>query len=167
MRCREVQHKLDLFVTQELTYSECEKVQAHLESCAGCREALLRLRRLEDLLAASPAPPVPEGFANRVIAQVKAQQATAAARRAPRFPLARLAWKRICFSAATAAALAAGLMLGLFMGRDTWRSGAERSTGAASQPAHLLAASGFDDLVEPGGNSLAKAYLGLTTVNDR
>jgi len=167
MRCREVQHKLDLFATQELTSSECEGIEAHLESCAGCREALWRLRRLEDLLAASPVPPVPEGFAARVVAQVKEQQTIAAARRSPRSRLVRLAWKRIRFSAATAAALAAGLMLGLFMGRDTWWSGTEGPSAAANQPAELLAASGFDDLVEPGGDSLAQAYLGLTTATDR
>jgi len=166
MSCREVQHKLDLFATGELTSSECEGIEAHLESCARCREALLRLRCLEDLLAASPAPPAPEGFAARVVAQVKEQQTIAAARRSPRIPLARLAWKRIRFSAATAAALAAGLMLGLFMGRDTWWSGAEGPSAAARQPADLLAASGFDDLVEPGGDSLGQAYLGLTTPTD-
>lgn len=165
MRCREVQQKLDLLDTQELTSSEREGIEAHLESCAGCRAALLRLRRLEDLLAASPTPPVPEGFAAQVVARAKEQQA-AVARRAPRPRFAQLGWNRIRFSAATAAALAAGLMLGLFMGRQTWWSGAQQPAAAASQPADLLAASGFEYLVEPGGDSLAQAYLRLTSGPD-
>jgi anti-sigma factor RsiW len=166
MRCSQVQQKLDPLTTQELTSSERERIEAHLQSCAGCHDALARLRRLEKLLAASPAPPVPEGFAAQVVARAKEQQA-AVPRRAPRPRFARPARNRIRFAAATAAALTAGLMLGLFMGRETWRSDFQRPSAPTSQPADLLVASGLDALVEPGGGSLAQTYLQMTTATDR
>jgi putative zinc finger protein len=166
MRCREVQHKLDLFVTQELTSSERERVAAHLGNCAECREALARLRRLEDVLAATPVPPVPEGFAARVVARAAEQQAVPT--RQPAQPrLARSPRNRFRFTAATAAAMASGLLLGLFMGYETWRSGGPGPRGAAGQSNDLLAASGFESLVEPGGDSLAQSYLSLTMAGER
>ena len=167
MRCSEVQGKLDLFTTQELAPPVRARILAHLESCAECREALARLRRLRSLLTTSPAPPVPEGFAARAVARAKQRQAVAVRR--PRSPRrrSRLASERIRLSVGTAAALAAGLVLGLFMGRETWRSGDQRPSAAASQLADPLAAAGFDYLFEPGGDSLAKAYVGLTTATDR
>jgi len=166
MRCREVQHKLDLFATGEVTPLERARIEVHLGSCAGCRQRLARLRRLEELLAAAPAPPPPEGFAARVVARAKERQA-ATARGTSRPRPARSAWDRIRFTAATAAALAAGLVLGLFMGRETWQSGALRPPVAAGQRADPVAASGFEALVEPGGDSLAQTYLELTAATDR
>ena len=167
MRCSEVQQKLDLFTTQELAPSVRARILTHLESCAECREALARLRRLGNLLAASPAPPVPEGFASRVVARAKEQQPVAATRRPAPTRSSRLAWNRLRFAAGTAAALAVGLVLGMFMGHETWRPVGQQALDATTRPADLLAASGFDYLVEPGGDSLAQAYVGLTTATDR
>ena len=67
------------------------------------------------------------------------------------------------FSAGTAAALAAGLMVGLFMGHETWKAAAQHSQAPTAQAADPLATSGFEYLIEPGGDSLAQAYLGLTS----
>jgi hypothetical protein len=165
MRCREVQYKLDLFVTQELTSAELARIEAHLESCAACRKALAKLLRLEDLLVAAPVPPVPEGFAGRIVARARGQQSAAAQlKAAPGFE--QSAWTRVRFTAGTAAALAAGLLLGLLMGYQTWRSGSPGPGGAASQSNDLLAASGFGSLVEPGGDSLAQSYLSLTMAGE-
>ncbi|NLS94951.1 MAG: hypothetical protein GXX96_22575 [Planctomycetaceae bacterium] len=164
MRCRDVQSKLDLSVRQQLTSVESVQMEAHLASCPACRKALAKLRRLEDLLVAAPVPPIPEGFAERVIVQVRAQQ-TAMALRKPdsRFPV----WARLRSSTGIAAALAAGLLLGLFMGRDTWRSGAGGQAVAASQRTDLLAAAGLEPLIERGGDPLTQSYLSLTMAGDR
>lgn len=167
MRCSEVQQKLDLFTTQEVSSSARERIETHLESCEECRQALARLRRFEDLFSASPAPPVPEAFAARVVARAKQRQADAAS-----LPLAprgrsRPGWERVRLSAGTAAALAAGLFLGIFMGHETWRAVGQQALDAGTRLADPLAASGFEYLVEPGGDSLAQAYLGLTTATDR
>lgn len=167
MRCNDVQQKLDLFATGELTHTVREKIEAHLESCKECGEALARVRRFEDLLTAAPAPPVPDGFAARVVARAKERQARAVGQLpAPRGRY-RLAWQRIRLSAGTAAALAAGLMVGMFMGHETWQAVRQQPLASATRPPDPLAAFGFEYLVEPGGDSLAQAYLGLTATSDR
>lgn len=166
MRCSDVQQKLDLIATGELTHSVRDRMENHLESCADCREALAKLRRFQDLVTASPAPPVPNGFAARVIAQAKERRAIVTrSGRTP--PVSRSGWKRFEFSAGTAAAMVAGLLIGVFMGHETWRPGGRQPPAATAQPADPLAASGFEDLIEPGGDSLAQAYLGLTATSDR
>jgi anti-sigma factor RsiW len=166
MRCREVQDELGRFAAGELTAPERATIEAHLGSCAACRESLARLRRLEALLAAAPAPPLPEGFAARVVARAKERQA-ATGRRAGRPRPPRSAWDRLRFTATTAAALAAGLLLGLFMGRATWEPARRPLPLAAAQPADPVVASGFQVLVEPDGDSLAQIYLQLTAASDR
>jgi hypothetical protein len=70
-------------------------------------------------------------------------------------------------SAGTAAALAAGLIIGIFMGHETWPPVGQQALDARTGLADPLAASGFEYLVEPGGDSLAQAYLGLTMATDR
>jgi anti-sigma factor RsiW len=167
MRCGEVQQRLDLYATKELAHTVCERIEAHLESCDQCREALARLRRFEELLAAAPAPPVPDGFAERVVAQAEARRVRA--RSAPLSPLgrSRIDWERIGSSAGTVAALAAGLIVGMFMGHETWQATCHQGGAPAARPADPGAASGFEYLVEPGGDSLAQAYLGLTGTSNR
>jgi putative zinc finger protein len=165
MGCREVQQKLDLLARQEVTPSERERIEIHVASCNTCRQSLKRLRDLEDVLAVLPTPPVPEGFAARVVAMAGQQAVPTRQPTQPRF--APSAWGRVRFTAVSAAAMAAGLLLGLFMGYETWRSGGPGPRGVASQSVDVLAASGFESLVEPGGDSLAQSYLSLTTVSDR
>jgi hypothetical protein len=58
--------------------------------------------------------------------------------------------------------LAGGLLLGVYLGAQTWDSGPP----AAIEQADPLAGSGLGQLVEPGGDSLAQAYLALTTGGD-
>ncbi|NLZ02722.1 MAG: hypothetical protein GXY25_19565 [Pirellulaceae bacterium] len=149
-------------MAQELTSAERAQVGAHLASCAACRRALASLRWLQEILADAPAPPIPGGFADRIVARARTQQAaTARSNRASRFE--QSAWKTILFSAARAAALAAGLLLGLLMGRDTWRA----SPVAAAQQTDLLAAAGLAPLAEWGGDSLAQSYIRLTLAGER
>jgi anti-sigma factor RsiW len=167
MHCGKVQQRLDLFATKELAPSMHEEIEAHLESCPECRQALARLRRLEDLLTASSAPPVPEGFSARVVARAKERQAGVA--RSSPMPHGSLwpAWKRLGVSTGPAAALAVGLFVGMFMGQETWRVVDRPVPAVMAGLADPLAASGFEYLVEPGGNSLAQAYVQLTTAADR
>ena len=161
MRCQAVQEKLNLYAAGELLPSVGAQIESHLQACPTCRKELARLRRLETLLRAATTPPVPEGFTARVLAEAKERApATVAAR-----PLARrgalLSWERLDPWMGATAALAVGLMLGVFMGHATWQPPV-----ATSQPVDPLAASSFEYLVEPGGDSLAQAYLQLTSGPD-
>ncbi len=160
MRCPEVRQKLDLYACEELAPSAREKIEAHLSDCTACRQELARLRRLENLLAAAPLPPVPEGFAEQVVARARCEASPARGQvPSPRRLHERLR-RRVRTIAGTAAALAAGLLLGCFLGLDTWQSDAR---SAAADP---LSGSGLGQFVEPGGESLAQTYLDLTTGSD-
>lgn len=166
MRCRAVQEKLNLHATGELPPSLGARIESHLQACPACRKELAKLRKLEALLRTATTPPVPEGFAGRVLAEAKKRApATVAAR-----PLARrvalLSWERLGRWMGAAAALAVGLMLGVFMEHATWRAAGLRPSVAAAQPVDPLAASSFEHLVEPGGDSLAQTYLQLTSDPD-
>lgn len=163
MRCREVQQKLGSLGTREIASSVRERIEGHVRSCAECREAQARLRRFEDLLTAAPAPPVPEGFAARVVARAKEQQVDVARSKPVRHLSLRAAWTRFELAAGTAAALAAGVSFGVFLGYQTWQSAAQHSSTVATQSAELLASSGFDLLAESRGDSLAETYLQLTS----
>lgn len=167
MRCPEVQQKLDLYARQELAPSAREGIEAHLSRCERCRQELGRLRRLEQLLASAPLPPVPQGFAGRVVAQARREPwpvrrpASIGHRAGERFG------HRVPIAVGTAAALAAGLLVGSYLGFDTWRAVGRQAPAGATLRADPLAASGFEYLLEPGGDSLAQAYVGLTTATDR
>jgi anti-sigma factor RsiW len=162
MRCREVQQKLDLFIRQELTPLARERIEVHLSGCGKCRGELVRLRRLEELLTSAPSPPVPEGFAEGVIKRTRREGVPDAAEvSAPRHLRKRLG-RPVGIAAGTAAALAGGLLLGGYLGVQTW----DIAPPAAIEQADPLASSGLGQLGEPGGDSLARAYLALTTGGD-
>ncbi len=162
MRCHEVQQNLELLIRQELKPPVRERIEAHLSGCERCREELSRLRRLEELLAAAPSPPVPNGFAERTVERVRREvvggYADFSARRRIRNRLGR----RVRIAAGAAAALAGGLLLGGYLGAQTWGSGPP----AAIEQTDPLAGSGLGQLVEPGRDSLAQTYLAMTTGRD-
>lgn len=71
--CEEYAALLDLYVDGELSLEELEQVQAHLDACPACRAYV------DDALAISAAFPdpeeteVPDGFAERVMARIRAE----------------------------------------------------------------------------------------------
>jgi len=162
MRCHEVRQKLDLFIRQELAPSLSEKIEVHLSGCGRCREELARLRRLEGLLVSAPAPPVPEGFAERVVERARRGAVPDSADVAARRRLGKRLGRRVQIAMGAAAALAGGFLLGGYLGAQTWGS----APPAASERADPLAGSGLGQLIEPGGDSLARAYLTLTSGGD-
>ena len=229
MRCSEIQQKLDLLGTHELTSSVRAQIEIHLHSCTECRQTLATIQQFEALLASTPAPPVPKGFAVRVVARAKERRAKERRATVPRatvpcseprlLVVLQSAWRRLELSTVTAVALAAGLMLGLFLGHETWQTMtgramteramteramtgramtgramagksvngpavdgsavdgsavngqsavgqsvlAQRAAPATQSSALLLVASGFDLSGEPRGDSLADAFLQLTS----
>lgn len=162
MRCRAVQQKLDLHAGQGLAPSVQRQVEAHLRNCPACRDARERLERLRVLLEAVPATPVPEGFAERVLARVGQRESTAGRGGFDRSR--RALWRQVRAGVGTAAALAAGLLLGLFLGHETWQATAD-SPGQIRQT-DPLAVSGLDFLIGPGDDTLAQTYLQLTSSRD-
>lgn len=163
MRCKTIQKKLDLFLAEELTATDRKRVEVHLQSCADCRAELARLRQLLLLLKGDSAvPPVPEGFANRLMA--KAKQRLAARQPPETVPSSiRRWWASVSFPklAEAAAMLAAGLLIGAFIGQQTWHS-AHPSTTREAMQADPSAVYELDYLSDAPGGSLAESFLTLT-----
>lgn len=176
MQCRRVREQLerDLVLEQSvLPTTDRERLESHLKRCATCRRELSRLRRLHELLTAAPVPPMPDGFAGRVVARAKALPSGPAPRRPA---LARLvkstAWRRVRSTARTAAAVAVGLALGAFLAGDVLQNGVAPGWGVAPGPAsegrqdESLAGSGLGRIAIDYDDSLAQAYLELTSGYD-
>lgn len=102
-----------------------DELQVHLESCAGCRRAVEGLRRVDGLIRRRMAPP--PGLAGRVVAAVKASEASGRGVSA-----GWRVWPALRFAAVlavTAAALAAVVQMLNRAGSDPGRAGGAPSAG--------------------------------------
>jgi anti-sigma factor RsiW len=167
MYCHRAQALLDRYVNEGLTADEREPFENHLRDCRACQQQLEGLQRLLAALHSDPAPPVPEGFVGRVMASAKEQEAIVGRTRRASTDSSRSMWKWVESFGGIAAALAAGLTVGVFMGEQTQRAGPQQGIATTTAEAAPLVESGFEYFVDPGGESLAQAYLGLTTTSDR
>ena len=168
MRCDQAQALMDRYVNEGLSLHEQEPFENHLHDCRGCQQQLANLTSLLAILQSNSSPPVPKDFVGRVMARAnKDRETTIAGSRHVWNGSWQSAWQKLQLSAGIVAALAAGLIVGVFMGAEAWRADRQQGIASATRPADPLMASGFEILVEPGGDSLAQAYLGLTTTSDR
>jgi len=101
MQVTHVTELLSPFLDDELAPREREQVQRHLEVCPECRTQLESLRATVRLVRSLDAVRVPDGFRERVRAQVSAVRETRESRRIPRW-----SWQ--------VAAAAAVLIIGVF-----------------------------------------------------
>ena len=168
MRCRTVLEKLEAYAARELASRVHRQMEAHFRSCPACRRALARRKQLEAVVRTVPAPAVPDGFADRVMAL--ARQGLRSPQPVPRSlwnPLCRLEPQRLRMGLAATAALAAGLLVGVYLGQHTWRLSDQRS-GARTpmMRADPVAASGLGYLTDSGDPSLAETYLSLASAPD-
>ena len=158
MRCEDVRTKLDAHLAGELPPGMSAGIAAHTANCQGCREALARLRQLAETLRQSRTPPVPDGFAERVM--------MAARQRRTVKPAIVLSWNPLVWRlsapmrAAAAAMLVAGLGLGIFMGRGAWRGASSSEAVARTDP---LAIYNLDYLTDAPNGSLSQSYLALVS----
>ena len=71
MHCKRIIALLSPYVDDALLGSRKHAVEHHLRACEACRTQLERIRQLGNLLDDLPVPPVPEGFAARIMAEAK------------------------------------------------------------------------------------------------
>lgn len=162
MRCEKVRLKIDAYVSGELPPHIRAAIQEHLEGCDGCRQATATARQLVALGQSLTAPPVPDGFAQRVQALARRRITRPAAVASPWSPAA---WWRMVSTpmhAAAAAVLVIGLATGVLMGWSTWQSSAASPTQAALQ-ANPLVPYNVDYLTDAPDGSLAQTYLTLVS----
>ena len=70
MKYRHVKKKISQYVDDELTPEEKKDFDAHIRSCASCREELEETRTLHRLFASAQRFPAPHGFSTRVLANL-------------------------------------------------------------------------------------------------
>lgn len=167
MRCHKVQQKLEAHAAGELAPQEQTRIEDHLRRCSLCQVALVRQQALQSLVANVPAPPLPDGFAGRVMAE--ARQQGRFRRRVPRVTWNGLGWlepQRLRLAMGPVAALAAGLFIGAFMGWETWQGSAmQRGAGTQVAEGDFAAGPEVSLLTDLGDRSLGNAYLGLTRIS--
>lgn len=164
MRCRRVRSRLGALADGELDAAERLSVQAHLTGCEACRGRLAEIQEMDALLGGSlSVPPVPTGFAARVMAEARSRRLAGAAE--SRFPpLVRipLNWvaglsapMKIAACVTALVAFAAGWSIdgGRMIGRDA----------SAEQRENLYGLEWFEP-TPPG--SIGSVYLAMTTRRD-
>jgi anti-sigma factor RsiW len=162
MRCEDVLKQLTTFSSGELPADVRQAVQAHLAGCSACRAALAEADPLAGVFAGAETPPIPPGFASRVMAAAR-QRLQAGRRSASWNPLR---WWRLTSTpmhAAAAAVLVIGLAIGLAMGWTAAPSPAEAETPAQPDP---VTAYRIDYLGEAPSGSLADSYLTLVSMTE-
>ena len=159
MWCNDVQDSRKAYIEGAMGPEQRRAVEAHLQSCAACRAALERIDRLAVVLLGAKPPPVPTGFASRVMLAARSRKrATNVAARNP-----WQWWKGISMPmrAAAAAVLIVGVSIGLLM---SWAAGppiaapADREVTAVADP---LDAYNLDYLSDAPEGSIAESYLAL------
>ena len=73
--CEEYAALLDAYFDGECTPEEAERVRAHIAGCPGCRAYLNELALLRDAFPDEEDTEVPEGFADGVMAAIRADAA--------------------------------------------------------------------------------------------
>ena len=109
--CQEFAALLDLYVDGELPPAEAERVQAHLETCGVCRSYVDDIQAIRAAFPMIEDTPVPEGFADGVMAAIRAGKAPRKRRSAPR-------WARVALPLAACLAIFAVVQVPLLQ-RDT------------------------------------------------
>jgi anti-sigma factor RsiW len=162
MHCKDVQGQLKAFASSQVPVDTRQRIQAHLTECAACRTALGRIDPVAGVLAGVQTPPIPPGFAARVM--------TAAQRRSQAEPVPAwnlLRWWRLASAPmhlAAAAVLVVGLTAGLMMGWTVAPSVGRMASAGQSDP---LSTYQLDVLSEVPEGSLAGSYLTLVaTANE-
>lgn len=160
MRCEDVLKQLTAFSSGELSANVRQAVQAHLAECAACRAALAEVDALA-VLASGRTPPVPRGFAARVMMAARQRQETK--------PVAAwnlMRWWRLTSTpmhAAAAAVLIIGLSVGLVLG---WTSATSPAQAEAAVQPDPVDAYQLDYLGEAPSGSLADSYLTLVAATN-
>ena len=161
MHCENVQEQLYRFVAGDLPVADRQAVQAHLAECAACRAQLTELDAVAGVVASTPTPPIPSGFASRVMAAARKRQEAQ--------PVAvwnLLRWWRLTSApmhAAAAAVLIVGLSVGVVLGWTSAPSAARAETAAQVDPVDVYQ---IDYLGEAPSGSLADSYLTLVSATN-
>jgi anti-sigma factor RsiW len=75
MNCKKIISTLNAYADGEQSVARRQRTEAHLAGCPACRQRFHEIEGLDDILADGlPVPPVPLGFASRVVAAAEIGQ---------------------------------------------------------------------------------------------
>ena len=159
MDCQKILSCLNAYQDGELSSELAREVEAHLKACQACRNQAENMQWVGDILDTLAVPPLPHGFAARVMAE--AQRRTSLVKE--RKPVSTLSWLPRWFAGLSApmrlaacVTVLAACLLGLFMGKEV-------SSSANLQSAMVQTESldGFEWFDPAPPASLGSAYLNL------
>lgn len=157
MNCATVRKLLNRYHDAELEPATRAAVEQHLSACPACREALAQLADVAGFWATRKTPPVPEGFAERVMRQARKRAAPKPRWLWSDWPFVRWWWEQsLAMRAAAAAVVVAGLVAGSVLGV----SNPSGKTSAQATPASAVAENIALLTGAPHG-SLEQNYLAL------
>lgn len=163
MNCTQFKKNVDAYLDSEASQGVCGDIESHAVSCGSCRQHVEAMRKVSGLLIRMPAPPpVPGGFAERVLARARSQR-TAECPRKTYFPLPSIRWwmdLTLPGRAVAGAAVLIGLAIGTFMGVDITRAG-QTADALPEKAADLIASYELDVLADTPRGSLAHVVLTL------
>jgi anti-sigma factor RsiW len=164
MRCKEILARLDAYLDGELPADQGHVVDDHLTTCQACRRQLERLRQVGDFLDVLDVPPLPQGFAARVMAEARRRDLPLPEKR-PLFgvdwlPLRWFTELTIPMRLAACAMVLLACLLGTIMSRDISMSGGSRTTIAEAENLD-----GFEWFSPTPPASLGSAYLALASTS--
>lgn len=165
-RCNRARTLMDRYVTEGLPAEQRERFEAHLRECPECRRQLKDLQRLVASLRRVPAPPVPKGFVERVMARARLEKDEHGVETPASIP-SREEQGRMPRWINAVAAVAAGVVLGLLLGQQTWRQGV--SEGRSRQPNARVDTKtiySLDYLSGTPSGSFTERYLSLTGMSN-
>jgi anti-sigma factor RsiW len=166
MRCKGILPRLDAYLDGELPADQGHRVEDHLKTCQRCRDRLERIRHVGDLLDVLDVPPLPQGFAGRVMAEAR-RRALPMPKKGPLLgvdwlPLRWYTQLTIPMRLATCAMVLLACLLGMFMSRDLSLSGSSRTNVAEAENLD-----GFEWFSPTPPASLGSAYLTLASTSTK
>ncbi len=72
--CEGVRELAQAYLEGELAPAEAERLERHIHACPACRHVVATYRQLFAAMARPAIPPVPSGFAARVLARIESAQ---------------------------------------------------------------------------------------------
>ena len=165
MNCGEILSLLDAYHDEELSNQRRREVETHLAACRACREVHEGLGEVGDMLDSLDAPPLPHGFAARVVAEARNRRLPAIQ---PPRPFAPIDWWPLRWLGelsapmrmAACGALLLACLLGMYMSKEfSLRQSRQTLVAAADE------LEGFEWFNPTPPASLGAAYLNLALMS--
>jgi anti-sigma factor RsiW len=160
MRCKKVLSHLNAYADHELSDSLSREIDDHLRDCGTCRIQFERILRVGDSINALGVLPVPDGFADRVMAEARSRVLRSAEKKSF-FTFNWLSELSIPVRLAACTTVLLAFFLGMTMSREISLAGSRQAT--ASREAGM---EGFEWFSPAPPESIEHAYMILASSFD-